>query len=310
MDHDSLLAICHTINNFGNEPDKIAAKHAILNMDFTKINNINGFAAELQRHSNTRNIGKGIRTTRNKNNRNQTSDDANPNASLNNIQRGKPKCAACGERHYLSDCTNTAKKNELRQTKPDIYWKYINPPVCRHGAQCTNTKCKFRHSESEGIKRPNAPTNATTDNKPSVEKKINAIRIAKVANTTDSKSNPTPWILDTGSTVHVTTSKSNLYNIEKCQLTLQTQAGTTNVSEKGKISKNIPDVYINPTGDLNIISVSKYIQANPTHAIVFTQKGAYTAPMDTMKQISYTTKLAESNDGLYEIDPDNLGLSE
>ena len=70
------------------------AKHA-------KINNINGFAAELQRHSNTRNIGKGIRTTRNKNNRNQTSDDANPNASLNNIQRGKPKCAACGERAPL-----------------------------------------------------------------------------------------------------------------------------------------------------------------------------------------------------------------
>ena len=281
MDHDTLLAICHTINNFGDEPQKMAAKHAILNMDFAKITDVNGFAAELQNHSNTRNIGKGIRTTRNNNN-NRTTNSNTPNASLNNI-RAKPKCAACGERHYLSECTNTAKLDELKQTKPEIYWKYINPPLYRHGDKCPRKDtCKFRHSHTEGIQRPTAQTH-TTLSQPEQEtpKKISAIRIAA---TTVNNQNTTPWILDTGSTVHVTTHTRNLSNIKPCNLTLETQAGSTSVTTKGHASKSIKDVYLNPKGDLNIISVSKYLHDNPNQAITFTQKGAYTVPMDEIRK--------------------------
>ena len=116
MDHDTLLAICHTINNFGDEPQKMAAKHAILNMDFSKIADVNAFAAELQNHSNTRNIGRGIRTTRNNNNR--TPNPNTPNASLNNIRSKNPNA-----RHAVNDTTYlTAQiprnwKNLSKQTR-------------------------------------------------------------------------------------------------------------------------------------------------------------------------------------------------
>ncbi len=103
------------------------------------------------------------------------------------------------------------------------------------------------------------------------------------------------WILDSGSTVHVTTNPANLTNIRSADVIIETQAGERSIHHQGDIGE-LNDVLLNTEGTLNIISLPSYLKANPEIGVMCTSKGAYTIPMETVRQTEYNEKIATMKD--------------
>ena len=82
-------------------------------MDYKKLTTPEEFAQLLLQHTT---VANDKRTPKNRDNTTAAVNN-NRNGNKNGgVSRRKPKCFACGGQHYLSDCRNEAKKEELKQT--------------------------------------------------------------------------------------------------------------------------------------------------------------------------------------------------
>ena len=267
LSHQETLAIVTTINNFGDEGEKSATKHAILAMDFKKFTSLNEFGDTLLVHSTSK-----LKTQRQ---RQPKTIPINQQTTARNKQ--PVKCLACEKNHYLSDCTNEGAKAALKERDPENYNKYIKAPKCKYGDKCTRDKCKFSHPKKK----------ATCE---TIRANVNTLNESKKK-----------WILDSGSTVHVTTNPANLTNIRSADVIIETHAGERSIHHQGDIGE-LNDVLLNTEGTLNIISLPSYLKANPEIGVMCTSKGAYTIPMETVRQTEYNEKIATMRDNLYDID--------
>ena len=275
LNEREVIAICQTLSKLTGSAENLSSKNALLQLDYKKLTTPEEFAQLLLQHTTVAN------DNRTPKNRDSTTAAVNNNRYGNkngSVPRRKPKCFACGGQHYLSDCSNEAKKEELKRTKPDTYQKYIRPPNARKPAANTNA----------------AKTNAITDNQDS-EHLCSAV-IHDINVTTEDN-----WILDSGSTTNMTSNRAALSFIEEERNTIKTPIGKKVLTEKGKLNHDIKNVLVNPNSDINLVSVTKYLQDHEECGILLTKNAAYEIDQNVVIKTPYKRILADQVNNLYHM---------
>lgn len=265
LTENEIIAVCQTLAKFKDSTEQLAVKNALLQIDYKNLRSSEDFAQILLNHS----------TQTHYDNRRSQPRSSNTNVTAA-VTKGKPKkkpeCFACGERHYLSECKDTEKLNKFKKEKPELYAKYIEPPNKR--VNHTDTK---NNNEKEADHYCAMLINAT-----------NTIK--------------KPWILDSGSTVHMTSDRKKLSNIEQETNSIRSPTGEMKLTEKGNLNPNIKEVLVNETSDISLISVTKYLQDNENAGgILLTRTAAYEIAPETVRNTKYAHKLATMENDLYYV---------
>ncbi len=273
LTENEIIAVCQTLAKFKDSTEQLAVKNALLQIDYKNLRSSEDFAQILLNHSTQTHYDKKPRTPRQPNPHETTA------AVKNNDPKKKRECYACEGDHYLSQCTNTEKLQKLKEKKPELYARFINPPS----------------------KRNNPPTKRVnhTDTKNDTEKEDNHY-CAMLINATNTIKKP--WILDSGSTVHMTSDRKKLSNIEQETNSIRSPTGEMKLTEKGNLNSKIKDVLVNESSDISLISVTKYLQDNEeAGGILLTRTAAYEISKETVKATKYEKKLANKSDNLYYV---------
>ena len=271
LTENEVIAICQTLDKLKGTPEQLSTKNALLQIDYKTLRSSEDFAQILLNHSTKTRYDKRRKTSNEKKTQKEHTTAA--------VTRGKPKkkleCFACGGNHYLSDCTHTEKLNAFKREKPKLYAKYIRPIHKRVNHTDTSDK------------------NETDDNHycAMLLHEVNAM------NTTQK-----PWILDSGSTVHMTCDKKKLSNVERENNSIRSPTGEMQLTEKGNLNKQIKNVLVNESSDISIVSVSKYLQDNAkAGGILMTRQGAYEISQKMVEQTRYEEKLCNVQNNLYYV---------
>ena len=111
-----------------------------------------------------------------------------------------------------------------------------------------------------------------------------------------------PWILDSGSTVHMTSDRRKLSNIEQETNSIRSPTGEMKLTEKGNLNPNIKEVLVNETSDISLVSVTKYLQDNEkAGGILLTRTAAYEIAPEIIRNTKYAHKLAKMENNLYYV---------
>ena len=101
------------------------------------------------------------------------------------------------------------------------------------------------------------------------------------------------WILDSGSTTNMTSNRAALSFIEEERNTIKTPIGKKVLTEKGKLNHDINDVLVNPNSDINLVSVTKYLQDHEECGILLTKNAAYEIDQNVVIKTPYKCILAD-----------------
>jgi len=274
-----ILTMLDTVNKFAQTTEGQAAKQALLQRDFKLFNDVEEYKNLLMQITMTKSNAKPKRIATNQTNNERT-----------NRHGRKIKCKACERNHYLNECTNEAKKAELKARDPETYNKFINFPKCKYGANCKNkATCKYDHSEKH-----------TRSNQTNIM--VGHTRAVKANQVKPKSESQEKWIMDSGSGGHIKTNKRNVDNIRNEEYVLETQSGSIKTKEVADAGQ-LKDVIINEAGDVCILSLIKWLRNNPDKVTLTTPTNAYAVPLAQVQHIIEQAKvMANINaDDMFEL---------
>ena len=277
LTENEIIAVCQTLAKFKDSTEQLAVKNALLQIDYKNLRSSEDFAQILLNHSTQTHYDKKQRTSKQPNSHETTA------AVTNNKPKKKRECYACEGDHYLSQCTNTEKLQKLKEAKPELYARFINPPNQRNNPPSK----RVNHTETKN----------------ETEKEDNhycAMLLHEQINATNTT--PKPWILDSGSTVHMTCDKRKLSQIESELNSIRSPTGEMDLTQKGNLNTKIKEVLVNENSDISLVSVTKYLHDNENAGgILLTRTAAYEIAPETVRNTKYAHKLATRENNLYYV---------
>ena len=85
------------------------------------------------------------------------------------------------------------------------------------------------------------------------------------------------------------------------QNTIKTPIGKKLLMEKGKLNHDIKNVLVNPNSDINLVSVTKYLQDHEECGILLTKNAAYKIDQNVVTKTPYKCILADQVNNLYHM---------